>query len=114
VERAVTLRGVTFASGRDALTSSSYAVLDELADQLIAAPGLRLEIAGHTDATGTRTGNLRLSLARAEAVRAYLVLRGVPADRLVARGYGPDEPIANNRTAQGRAMNRRVELRRIN
>ena len=113
-ERTVTLRGVTFASGRDQLTASSYAVLDELAEQLIAAPTLKLEISGHTDATGTRTANIRLSLARAEAVRAYLVLQGVPGERLVARGYGPDRPIANNRTAQGRAMNRRVELGRIN
>ena len=113
-ERGVTLRGVTFASGRDALTPSSYAVLDQLAEQLLGAPSLRLEISGHTDATGSRATNLQLSLARAEAVRAYLVLQGVPGERLVATGYGPDMPIANNRTAQGRAMNRRVELRKIN
>jgi OOP family OmpA-OmpF porin len=50
---------------------------------------------------------------RAEAVRAYLIMRGVDADRLVARGYGPDKPISGNGNASGRAMNRRVELKRI-
>ncbi len=68
---------------------------------------------GHTDGGGPRSRNLRLSLARAEAVRAYLVMKGVSADRLIARGYGPDRPIASNANASGRAMNRRVELRRI-
>jgi len=88
-------------------------VLDELARQLVQAPSIRLEIGGHTDAQGSHTLNVRLSLARAESVRAYLVMRGVPAERLVARGYGPDQPITTNATAAGRAMNRRVELRRI-
>lgn len=113
-ERAVTLRGVNFASGRDELTPSSFAVLDDVARQLIEAPTVRVEIVGHTDATGGRTRNISLSLSRAEAVRAYLVMQGVPAERLVPRGYGPDQPIANNGTPTGRASNRRVELRKIN
>ena len=113
MERTVTLRGVTFASGRAELTQSSHSVLDELARQLVQASSIRLEIGGHTDSQGSHTLNVRLSLARAESVRAYLVMRGVPADRLVARGYGPDQPIATNATPAGRAMNRRVELRRI-
>jgi OOP family OmpA-OmpF porin len=113
MERTVTLRGVTFASGNAELTTSSHAVLDELARQLVQASSIRLEIGGHTDSQGSHTLNVRLSLARAESVRAYLVMRGVPAERLVARGYGPDQPITTNATAAGRAMNRRVELRRI-
>ncbi|MGQ0712451.1 MAG: OmpA family protein [Gemmatimonadaceae bacterium] len=111
--RTVTLRGVTFASGRDELSPSSLAVLDEVANQLVAAPELKIEISGHTDSKGTRIRNIRLSLARAEAVRAYLVMQGVPAERLTARGYGPDKPVASNAGPNGRAMNRRVELKRL-
>jgi outer membrane protein OmpA-like peptidoglycan-associated protein len=111
--RTVTLRGVTFMSGRDELTPSSLVVLDEVAKQLVAVPELKIEIAGHTDSKGTRIRNIRLSLARAEAVRAYLVMQGVPAERLSARGYGPDKPVASNAGPNGRAMNRRVELRRL-
>jgi outer membrane protein OmpA-like peptidoglycan-associated protein len=111
--RTVTLRGVTFMSGRDELTPSSLMVLDEVAKQLVAVPELKIEIAGHTDAKGTRIRNIRLSLSRAEAVRAYLVMQGVPAERLTARGYGPDKPVASNAGPNGRAMNRRVELKRL-
>ena len=73
-------------------------MLDDVARQLVEAPTIRIEVVGHTDATGGRTRNISLSLARAEAVRAYLVMQGVPSERLVARGYGPDQPIANNST----------------
>jgi outer membrane protein OmpA-like peptidoglycan-associated protein len=111
--RTVTLRGVTFMSGRDELTPSSLVVLDEVAKQLVAVPELKIEIAGHTDSRGTRVRNIRLSLSRAEAVRAYLVMQGVPAERLTARGYGPDKPVASNAGPNGRAMNRRVELKRL-
>lgn len=111
--RTVTLRGVTFMSGRDELTPSSLMVLDEVAKQLVAVPELKIEISGHTDSKGTRIRNIRLSLSRAEAVRAYLVMQGVPAERLTARGYGPDKPVASNAGPNGRAMNRRVELKRL-
>lgn len=104
------LKGVNFRSGRSDLTPSSYAVLDEVAASLLANPTVKIEIGGHTDATGSRAKNIRLSLARAMAVRAYLVSKGVGPERLVARGYGPDKPIADNKTVEGRAQNRRVEL----
>ncbi len=74
---------------------------------------MKIEIGGHTDATGARATNLRLSLGRAMAVRAYLVSKGVSPDRLVAKGYGPDKPVSDNRTVEGRAQNRRVELNLI-
>lgn len=111
--RTVTLRGVTFAPWKDDLTESSLAVLDDVARQLIEAPEIKVEIGGHTDSGGAYTRNLNLSLARAETVRAYLIMRGVDAGRLVARGYGPTKPTASNKTAGGRALNRRVELKRI-
>lgn len=104
------LKGVNFRTGRSDLTPSSFTVLDEVAASLVANPTVKIEIGGHTDATGARATNLRLSLGRAMAVRAYLVSKGVAPDRLVARGYGPDKPVADNRTVEGRAQNRRVEL----
>lgn len=112
-ERTITLRGVNFEPTKEELTPASLAVLDDVAVQLIDAPTVRIEVGGHTDARGGYGRNLRLSLARAESVRAYLVMRGVPSGQLTARGYGSAHPIATNGTRTGRAMNRRVELRRI-
>ena len=92
------------------LSEESYATLDEVAASLAAHAEIRVEIAGHTDATGTREVNTRLSLARARAVMMYLARQGIAPERMEARGYGPDRPIATNRTPEGRARNRRVEL----
>jgi len=111
--RSVELRGVTFESGRSRLLSESFVILDEVARVLLENPDWRIEVAGYTDNTGSVATNRRLSLERATAVRSYLVLRGVPAERLVARGYGPSDPVASNTTAEGRARNRRVELRQL-
>jgi len=110
----VVLRGVTFETGRSALKPDSYTILDIVAASLVANPNIRIEIAGHTDITGSSATNLRLSEARAQAVRTYLATKGVAPDRMVARGYGPTQPIAPNTTAAGRALNRRVELRQTN
>jgi OOP family OmpA-OmpF porin len=107
------LRGVSFETGRSALTTESYAVLDEIAASLVERPDVQIEITGHTDNTGSRNTNVRLSRERAQAVRAYLAQRGVSPSRMVAVGAGPDQPIATNTTPEGRAQNRRVELRRI-
>ena len=67
-------------------------------------------VEGHTDSSGTAAVNNELSRKRAEAVRDYLVERGVPADRITAEGHGADQPVAENSTAEGRANNRRVEI----
>jgi outer membrane protein OmpA-like peptidoglycan-associated protein len=109
----VILRGVTFETGKSALKPESYTVLDIVAASLVANPDIRIEIAGHTDNTGSAATNERLSQARAEAVRAYLASKGVAPDRMVAKGYGPSVPVATNATAAGRAQNRRVELRQL-
>lgn len=111
-QRTLVLHGVTFASGAATLSRDAEVSLRETATALMQNPGARVEIAGHTDSTGSRSVNLRLSRDRARSVRAFLVAAGVPADRLTTAGYGPDEPIATNATAEGRAANRRVELRR--
>ena len=110
----VVLKGVNFQSGRSVLTVSSYAVLDQVAASLIANPEIRIEVAGYTDSTGARGMNLQLSMARAGAVRAYLARRGVSPMRMSARGFGASGYIAPNSTPEGRAINRRVELHKMN
>jgi len=108
------LRGVTFETGRSALKPDSYTILDIVAASLVANPGIKIEIGGHTDNTGASATNLRLSQARADAVRAYLASKGVTPERMVSKGYGAAQPVAQNTTATGRAQNRRVELRQTN
>jgi len=108
------LRGVTFETGRSALKPDSYTILDIVAASLVANRDIKIEIGGHTDNTGASTTNLRLSQARADAVRTYLASKGVSPDRMAAKGYGASQPVAPNTTAAGRAQNRRVELRQTN
>ncbi|WP_412509756.1 OmpA family protein, partial [Roseovarius sp. SYSU LYC5161] len=91
----------------------SRQLLDTLAETLAGCSGTRIEIAGHTDSRGGDAYNLRLSQARVETVLRALAQRGVDTERLVARGYGEREPVADNATAEGRAQNRRVEFRAI-
>jgi outer membrane protein OmpA-like peptidoglycan-associated protein len=109
----LTLRGVNFELGKAVLLPISRDILSEVARSLVANPEVRVEVAGHTDSSGSRAVNERLSLARAESVKAYLVENGVAADRMTVQGYASAQPIATNRTSSGRAQNRRVELRRI-
>jgi OOP family OmpA-OmpF porin len=108
------LAGVNFATNTSTLTQSSRFILDEVAKSLNDNPDVRVEVSGHTDNTGSRALNVRLSQARAESVKQYLVDHGVAADRMEAKGYAWDRPVATNKTAAGRAMNRRTELDRLN
>ncbi|MFL5494729.1 MAG: OmpA family protein [Gemmatimonadales bacterium] len=108
----VTLRGVNFEINKAVLLPESRDILQDVAQSLVANPEVRVEVAGHTDHTGPRALNERLSTERAEAVKGFLVEHGVEADRMVVRGYAWDQPVASNTTASGRAQNRRVELRR--
>lgn len=112
--RPLVLLGVNFETGRSALLPESQAVLDTVATSLINNPEVTVEIGGHTDNTGSRATNLRLSQARADAVKAYLVSKGINATRMTTKGYGPDSPTADNATVEGRAANRRVELSKTN
>lgn len=103
---------LTFETGRTTVHPSMLPALDAVADVLERFPRMRLEIAGHTDALGAASTNMRLSEERARAVKSQLVARyGIAPDRLVAVGYGEDMPIASNATQTGRALNRRVEFR---
>ncbi|HVH10405.1 MAG TPA: OmpA family protein, partial [Gemmatimonadales bacterium] len=107
------LRGVNFETGRSTLTRDSYLVLDAVAASLVANPEIRIEVAGYTDSTGRKYPNLRLSQARAAAVRFYLARKGVLPARMVAKGYGASNYLVPNATADGRAQNRRVELHKL-
>src|SRR5207248_1559766 len=95
------LRGVNFESGRSVLTRDSYLVLDAVAASLVANPEIRIEVAGYTDSTGTKFSNLRLSHARAAAVRVYLLRKRVAPMRMVAKVYGGPGFIAPPRAVLG-------------
>ncbi|MBN2188746.1 MAG: OmpA family protein [Chitinispirillaceae bacterium] len=107
------LRGVNFRVGKADILETSWPVLDEVVRSLKEWPEVRVEIQGHTDITGSAETNRILSQQRADAVMAYFIERGIASSRLTAVGYGPDMPVADNRTASGRAKNRRVELKRL-
>jgi len=99
-----------FDTGLATLKAESQSQLDQAAQMLKAAPALKIEVAGHTDNAGTPDANLKLSQARAGSVMQALVSRGIAAGRLTAKGYGQAAPLADNKTEDGRAKNRRVEL----
>jgi outer membrane protein OmpA-like peptidoglycan-associated protein len=101
---------IYFQTGKAAIMNRSFPLLDEVAAALAGRPSMRVRIEGHTDARGNALTNTRLSQARADAVRIYLVGRGVAGDRMESRGFGPDQPIETNKTAAGREKNRRVEF----
>ncbi|ODB82688.1 hypothetical protein A3194_18130 [Candidatus Thiodiazotropha endoloripes] len=110
----IVLRGVNFKTDSDQLTDTSSEILDRVANTLIANPTVAVEIAGHTDSDADEAYNKDLSQRRAEMVMSYLTEKGVIADNLSAMGYGEEQPIASNETAEGKAQNRRVELVRNN
>lgn len=102
--------GVTFAVDKSDINSQFYPVLDQVATTLVEYNQTVIQIAGHTDSTGSHAYNMKLSEQRAQSVKSYLAGRGVPAQRMQTIGAGPDHPIADNSTPEGRAENRRVEI----
>lgn len=108
--RKVELQGVNFDYDRSALRQDSIGVLDTDVAALKELGEGKVEVAGHTDSRGSEQYNMKLSQKRAEAVRNYLISKGIAADRLSARGYGESQPVADNATDEGRFKNRRVEL----
>ncbi len=111
VGKKVILNNILFETGKSVLTPSSSAELDRLVGILQENANMRIEISGHTDNTGSESLNFRLSEARAKAVVDYLVKKGIVQSRLEFKGYGPQQPIADNATAAGRLQNRRVEFK---
>lgn len=104
-------RIIEFDSGKATLTASGKAILDEMAAALQKVKGKKVEVIGHTDNIGLRESNLALSQARAEAVRAYLSDKAIGPEMVMVSGQGPDRPVAENSSADGRARNRRIEFR---
>lgn len=103
-----------FATNKDTFNPSKldkiHAQLNDYVDYLKAHPAKRVKISGHTDNRGTHAHNLDLSQRRANTVKNYLIANGISADRIDAKGYSYDKPIAGNDTDEGRALNRRVEM----
>ncbi|MBD9414671.1 OmpA family protein [Pseudomonas sp. PDM16] len=101
---------ITFATDSSDIASSFYTPLNNLASSFRQYNQNSIEIVGHTDSTGSHAHNVGLSQRRAQSVANYLTAQGVDASRLSTRGAGPDQPVASNATADGRAQNRRVEV----
>lgn len=101
---------ITFATDSAEIASSFYAPLNNLAGSFRQYNQNSIEIVGHTDSTGAHAYNMDLSQRRAQSVASYLAAQGVDSARLSTRGMGPDQPVASNATADGRAQNRRVEV----
>ena len=104
-------RTIEFETGAATLTPQGRVILDQMAGVLAKMPGKKVEIIGHTDNSGNRKSNVALSQARADAVKGYLVTKGIAAETMATMGVGPDQPIASNSTDDGRARNRRIEFR---
>jgi OOP family OmpA-OmpF porin len=105
------LEGVEFGSDSADLTPASEVILDATAAELARHPDMKVEIAGHTSSTGPAEYNQALSERRAQAVADYLISKGLSADRFTVTGYGESDPVADNSSREGRARNRRVEMR---
>ncbi len=112
VGTAVILEGLTFETGKAVILPESDAILEKAYNTFEQNPDGVLEVHGHTDNTGKRSTNMKLSQARADAVKTWLVKRGVAEHRIIAKGFGPDKPIAPNDTKEGRAKNRRTDFYR--
>jgi len=108
-----TLENLLFENNSAVINEHSYPILNKLVDFLKNEQDAKFEIAGHTDNVGAANDNQLLSENRAKAVIAYVVANGIDASQLVAKGYGESAPVADNTTEDGRAQNRRTEVRKL-
>ncbi len=105
---------INFESGKATISASSFAVLERVIKAIKRCPSTKYEVAGHTDNSGNADFNLKLSERRAQAVTDYLLEQGLNSDQFKAQGYGPNVPVADNESAEGRAQNRRIEFKLAN
>lgn len=110
IGKAIVLEGVVFKSGSAEITSASEDILTKAYNTLNQNPEIEVQIQGHTDNVGKKSSNMKLSQQRADAVKAYLVKRGIVESRISTKGFGPDKPVTSNKTADGRQKNRRIEF----
>lgn len=108
-----TLDHVFFDTGKSTLKPESSKELNELAEYMSLKKALRIEIAGHTDNVGNKDANQKLSEDRANAVKTFLVKKGIAAERIIAKGYGDSQPVGDNATEAGKQKNRRTEVRNL-
>lgn len=111
LDAALANRIIEFESGKATLTESGRAILDQMSVALLKLKDKKVEVIGHTDNAGARASNLSLSQVRAEAVKAYVTGKGIKPESIAVSGEGPDRPVADNRSADGRARNRRIEFK---
>ncbi len=111
VKSVTQLRGVNFEFDSAQLTTDSTPMLNRAVDAMKGQPGMEVEVAGHTDSTGSTEYNQRLSERRTDSVVEYLTTHGIDPERMTPAGYGESQPVTSNDTAEGRAQNRRVEFR---
>ena len=110
-ELVIRLKAITFPVGKDVIMPSNYSLLSKAQRAIRTFGEPNLVIEGHTDSTGSEEQNQHLSQRRAESVRAYLVANGtLPEEKIIAVGYGSKRPLASNKTAEGRAINRRIDV----
>jgi outer membrane protein OmpA-like peptidoglycan-associated protein len=113
IGKAMVLEGITFKTGSAEVTKESEPALDKAYQTMKENPTIVVQIVGHTDNSGKRSSNLKLSQRRADSVRNYLVNKGIEPARISAVGKGPDQPIAPNNTKENKAKNRRIEFVRV-
>jgi outer membrane protein OmpA-like peptidoglycan-associated protein len=101
---------IEFETGSSNIKPASYKMLNEIFESAVVAEGLKIGVYGHTDNSGSDEVNIPLSEKRAEAVKAYLLKKGLTANRVEAKGYGSEKPVADNNTQAGKSKNRRVEI----
>jgi OOP family OmpA-OmpF porin len=104
------IQGIVFKTGSAKIMPTSFKILDGAVGVLAEFKDTKVEIQGHTDNVGKPEANKKLSLERALSVKAYLVGKGIAAERLSTVGYGPDKPVMDNKTKAGKAKNRRIEF----
>lgn len=112
-DKPVRIEGANFDTNSAKLRSTSFQKLNEVVEFANKYKDAQLDVTGHTDNRGTKAYNQKLSERRAASVKAYLVKKGVAGSRITTKGYGFDQPVADNKTAEGRAQNRRVEIRSV-
>jgi len=110
VPEKIILEGVNFDTGSARIKPESYSILEKNADVLTKNKNINIKVIGYTDDKGSAKLNEKLSAARANSVKDYLVKKGVDLNRISSMGKGPADPVADNKTAEGRAQNRRIEL----
>jgi type IX secretion system PorP/SprF family membrane protein len=111
VGASVIVEDLLFKTGKTELDERSYRILDQLVDFMKQNPTIKIELQGHTDSDGTPSANQKLSEGRAKSAMDYMINKGINAQRMTAKGYGQTQPIDSNSTPEGKAKNRRVELK---